>query len=663
MGNSGLAHNLLLNSSFSIATNLVTPDDWDLHHAAALEFKDLYNQYNIDDSEPGPITGARVLKITNSERGFFYLYLLSRLPDKKLPVGDYIFSVYVKSDRVGNLLSLSPSLDHMDLQTTQRITTDWRRYSAKYRIDDSGKLQLSPMLVLPDFGTYWISAPQLESGDVATPYAPSRLDLKVDERNPARVAAAAATIAATAVALAVDRPLPPSARFEFSGYTDEPVARMEIRAGSTGGFTGVVDCSLQSEGLNSLPFKTSVTLAKGEQRVLEIPIAGAVPGEYSCELTGGGRSVAAKLSRLAPSAQVVRVDQWRNTIDLDKVGYQIRGVMVGGVVPAEWYFEDIVDHGINTILYYPRTRADGSFETREFDQMLNLAEKYGLKVVVGPMVMGRENDGWKRTLDYYADLVRAYCKSAAIIGWFIADEPGPSKPDELQKIYSRFKALDPYKLVFVNWGSDDVPAGIGDQPPGSLRSTDLYSIDYYPFANTTTSMETYTLRTIRVLRSGALAARPSHSWLQLYGSLDVSREPTGDELSYMAYVNLLFGGNYSYFTIRSTAKPTWDRVRDIDGEISTLMGLLWFDRSAIQLKTPTLVGNYLYSAWRTPAGYFLIVLHDSDRTESLAMELESIFGPRISDAHVYFQGSRSKVLQGRLYDSFGPYSTRVYQIN
>jgi len=664
MGNASLAENLLLNSSFNTATNHATPDDWDLLHAAALEFKDLYNQYNLDDSQPGPVAAARVLKITNSEREFFHLYLMSRVPDRKLPAGDYVFSVYVKADRIGNSVTLSPSYDHMNLGTSQRVTTEWQRYSAVYHVDDPASLLLSPMLVLSNFGTYWISAPQLESGVAATAYAPSRQDLEVGVRSPAQESTAAAAVAATAVALAEVPSSAPSARFEFSRYTDEPAARMEIRAGSGGAFRGTVNCPAPSEGRQSRSFTSPITLGEGEHLIVEIPIAAAGPGEYSCELKAGGRTVTATLTRLTPGHQVVRINQWRNTLDLDKAGYEIRGVMVGGVVPAEWYFTDIVDHGINTMVYYPRSRSDGSLNTRELDDMLKLAEKFGVKIIIGPMVMGQHDATWGPQLDRYADLVRHYRNCAAIIAWFVVDEPVVSNPAELVGIYARFKALDPYRLVFGNWGAGDVPARIGAGPPGTLAATDMYSIDHYPFANNHNGLEEdYALTTIRALRTGALAARPIHSWLQLYGSLDVSREPTGDELNFMAYVNLLFGGNYSYFAIRSTARPTWDRVREIDGEASKLMELLWFNQQATELKPPSLVGRYLYSAWKTPTAAFLLVLHDSDRTEPFVIELKRIFGSKISRATRYFQKSSPTLVDGMLHDSFGAFATQVYEIN
>ena len=663
MGRVAVAENFLLNSSFKLTTNHITPDDWDLHHAAALEFKDLYNQYNLDDSQAGPVAGARVLKITNSESDFFHLYLLSRVPDKKARAGNYIFSVYVKADRIGNSVGLSPSWDHIDRESTTRVTTEWQRYTAGYHVEDSDKSPLSPIIHLPNLGTYWISAPQLESGSTPTAYAPSREDMKVGVRTPALESAAAAAVGATAVAVAAI-PSSLSARFEFSRYTDEPTARLAITAAPRGVYRGVIACFAAEGKRKSLPFRSSITLAEGEQRVVEVPIADAGTGEYVCDLTGGDRTVTAMLTKVAPSSLIVRINQWRNTIELDKVGFQIRGIIVGDVVPAAWYFADIVDHGINTVWYYPRNRPDGSFNTSELDNMLKFANEFGVKIIIGPMVMGQQDATWASRLDRYADLVQRYRNAAAIIGWFVVDEPFLSHPEDLIAIHARFKALDPNRLVFDNWGSGDVPTAIGAEPRGTLGSTDLYSIDHYPFANNHNGLEEdYTLTTIRALRSGTLASRPVQSWLQLYGSLDVSREPTGDELNYMAYVNLLFGGNFSYFTIRSTAKPTWDRVREIDGQVSRLMQLLWFNTQATELRKPTLAGHYLYSAWNSPSGSFLLVLHDSNQTEPFAIELKKIFGSQISRAVAYFQKTSHVLDGGTLHDSFGPFATQVYQIN
>jgi hypothetical protein len=661
------AENLLLNSSFKLTTNQVTPDDWDLHHAAALQFHDLHAQYNYDDSQPGPVAGARVLKITNSLSGFPYLYLLSREPAEKLPAGDYVFSVYVKADRFGNTVDLSGSLGHIDPRVTKRVTTEWQRYSAEFHIDDPDKVQLSPLLVMPNRGTYWISAPQLERGAAMTPYAPSSRDSGLGKRTTVQQRAAAATVADIAAATTVTPLRGISARFEFNIYTDEPAARLEVKAGAGSSIDGTIGCASAAVNVPRHElFSAPITLSGGQSRTLEIPLAGSEPGEYSCDVTGtAGGPTSAKFTRLAPNPTLVRVNQWRNILELNAVAYQIRGVIVGDVIPPEWYFTDVVDHGLNTLLYWPRDAVGGGFNTDELDAVLKLVEKHGMKLIIGPAVMGEQNSSWKPRLDHYVDLMRRYRNNSSIIGWYVVDEPrAPTLArNDLLNIYARVKAADPYRLVFINWGSDDVPAAVGAEPHGTLAATDLYSIDYYPFSNDVTSMEIYTLRTIRVALTAALAARPAHYWIQLYGGADVSREPTGEELNYMMYVDLLYGANYSYWAIRSNAKPTWDRVQHTNGEISALMQLLWFNPAAQELEPPKLTGNYLYSAWKAPSGNYLIVLHVADRTEPFAMDMKRLFGSKIVQASGYFDKTPDKLVDGRLQDSFGAYATRVYRID
>jgi hypothetical protein len=338
--------------------------------------------------------------------------------------------------------------------------------------------------------------------------------------------------------------------------------------------------------------------------------------------------------------------------------------MVGSYVPPEWYFADVVDHGINALLFYPRADPNGSLNVRDLDAVLKLAEKYSVKVIVGPPVAGQANSTWKPQLDRYSNLVRRYRDSPVIIGWFAIDEPQAwtLRKNDLVDIYNEIKAVDPYRLVFVNWGSDDVPAAVGVQPHGTLAATDLYSIDYYPFSNSKTSLENYTLRTIRARRTGMLAGLPGHSWLQLYGYLDVIREPTGDELNYMAYVNLLYGGNYSYWQVKSNAKSTWDRVGKTNGEIRALTNLLMLNPNAYELKAPTLTGQYLYSAWKTEADSYLIVLHVANRHEPFTIDLKPIFG-RVSEVRAYFDDVSVESANSTLNDSFNAYATRVYKIN
>jgi hypothetical protein len=663
---SALADNLLRNSSFELATNHTTPDYWDLHHVAALHFRDLYSQYNLIDDPSAPIAGVRVLRITNSESGFPFLYLLSKRLDTAPPAGTYTFSVYVKADRPRSLLELAPAWELMDQKITQTVTTEWQRYSAEFKYDGSDKVWLGPMLALPSRGTYWIAAPQFEAGSRLTPYVPAAEDAHLGVRTAVQRSAAAAAIAALASATSFAPATRLSAKFEFSVYTDDPAARLKVGNASGSAFDGIIACNRLSSSMDKATvFSAPIVLEQGQTGIVDVPLGGFAPGDYPCSVIGSGRSASARLVVRPPNPLLVRINQFRNTLELNKSGYSIRGMMVGGFVPPDWYVADIADHGINTLLVYPRAEANGDLHFEELDKVLRVAEKYGLKVIVGPPVAGPKNDSWKSVLDRYCELVRRFRDSPVIIGWFVVDEPyAPSlHKNDLIDLYDRVKAIDPYRLAFINWVSDDVSDTVGVEPHGSLAASDLYSTDYYPFGYSKNTLEGYTLETIRALRTGALAGRPGHSWLQLYGSLDAFREPTGDELNYMAYVNLIYGGNFSYWQTKSNAKPTWDRLGKINDEVKVLTNLLMLNPGASELKAPMLVGHYLYSAWRTKTDSYLIVLHVCGQTESFALDLKPIFGPRALQVRTYFDDVSVDVLGFTLRDSFNAYGTRVYKVN
>jgi hypothetical protein len=645
--------NLLLNSSFELSSNRATPDYWDLHHAAALKFRDLHAQYNLDP-QPGPIAAARVLKITNSETGFPFVYLLSMQPDSKLPAGDYVFSVYAKADRPA-AMELAPTLDHMEQKIGKSVTTDWQRYSAQFHVDDPGKLQLSPLIALPSRGTYWISAPQLERGGQLTAYAPAAADAGLGIRTAAQKNAATDALTALAAAIAW-KPKRLIASFEFNIYTDEPKARLQIANHSPSAFDGTLVCA-------GTPYPP-LALRPGESKILALDIGALPPGESSCSVTGSGVSTSATLVKLAPAKAAVRINQFRNTLEVNKSGFHIRGVMIGDYVPADWYFSDIADHGINTVFFYPRLDADGRLDTADMDAVIRSTERHGLKLVIGPAVMGQKNGTWQAALDRYANLIEKYRNTPTILGWFAIDEPQgwTLRENELTGIYTAIKAKDPYRLVFINWGSDDVPATVGVQPHGSLAATDLYSIDYYPFQNDNTSLEIYALRTIRAMKTGMLAGRPGHSWLQLYGYLDAIREPTGDELNFMAYINLLYGGNYSYWQVKSNAAPTWDRLRKTNAELASLTKLLTLNPEAVNRIPPVLIGRYLYSEWETAGDAYLIVVHVADRTEPFSIDLGAVMGAKILEVRNYFGDATVETAGSNLKDSFNAYATKVYRI-
>jgi len=103
----------------------------------------------------------------------------------------------------------------------------------------------------------------------------------------------------------------------------------------------------------------------------------------------------------------------------------------------------------------------------------------------------------------------------------------------------------------------------------------------------------------------------------------------------MAYVDLLYGGNYSYWQTKSNAKPTWDRMGKTNEEIRALTTKLMLNPNASELKPPSLFGAT--SIRHGKLGRLLPhCLARCGETEPFAIDLKPIFGPRASQARTYF---------------------------
>ena len=212
------------------------------------------------------------------------------------------------------------------------------------------------------------------------------------------------------------------------------------------------------------------------------------------------------------------------------------------------------------MFYYPRTDS-GALVTAELDIVIKRSKKYGLKLIVGPFVVGQKTAAWDVTLALYETLVAACANEPGIIGWWIVDEPQEPtlQPGDLQGIYDDFRALDPDRLIYINWNFADIKTIAGIEPHGGLQATDIYSTDFYPFTNYPTSiskgnLESYAIETIRALRTARMHGSLGHSWLQLFGTLTAYREPTFVELRNMAYLNFIFGHGHSYWSVKSLSR-------------------------------------------------------------------------------------------------------------
>jgi hypothetical protein len=657
--------NLLANSGFRFSANGTTPDYWDLHHAAALRFRDLHDQYGYDDTQPGPVAGVRTLKIVNSERNFDHLYLLSARGEASLPPGEYTFSTYARAEGLDQVLDLAADLNRPDERTTVRLGTQWRRYTARFSVTDTAKT-LSPYFRFPSRGTVWLAAPQLEPGVTATAYGPAVTDHGPEQRS--AVQASLALDAMRQLGMAVHEAPQPSLRVltQFDTYVPGTTARLRIQTGASVSARASVRCG--RGGASNEPaavVEFEVALQPQTTQDHDVSLAGLDTGDYTCVLQADGTRAETRFVIVTSAPLVVRTNRFRHSLEINGAGFHLRGIMIGGLVPPEWYVRDLAERGINTLVYAPALPEGRPADFHDIDSVLALADKHGLRVIVGPAVMGQKSAAWAASLERFDEVVRRYRDSTTVLGWFVVDEPQAwtLRAGDLVAIRDHVKTLDPHRLVFVNWGSDDVPQRVGVEPHGSLEASDLYSIDYYPFTNSRTNLETYALRTARALKTAALRGQPGHSWLQLYGYLDVVREPTGDELNFMAYVNLLYGSGYSFWQTKSNARPTWDRLARINREAEELSSLLLLEPTAAEVQAPMLVGDTLIALWRRAERGYVIAVHVGDKPESFSVDVRRAFGKQFSAARSLFDSAAVHLQGATLTDTLGRYGTRVYELN
>lgn len=561
--------NLLRNASFLQATNRPIPDHWDLHHAAALAFRDLHKQYYLSDREASPVPGTKALVIVNGEQNFYHAILLPQLLFRKLPEGSYTFSVYAKSSRANAEMLIGTAWGEPKAPVKKLLGEAWQRYAVTFQVGGAGANPPQPMLYFPSNAVYLVAAPQLEYGCSASPF----------------------------------RPCPEDAA---SGAT----------------------------GLQAAPGG-----------------AAAIPG--SSEIAGARRRAGREGGGKSRQPEV------------DRAPFFMIGMEVGGpdTLP-EWYLDDLAGHGINTLFLSARLTSRGDFDLLSLERLLARARSHGLKVVVGRPLMGVKDPDWRRKTAAFLKLIRALKDEPAIIGWEPVDEPAAStwSDAELLEIRRGIKEADPLRPVFMNWAYDGVPAEIGREPRGTLQAADFYSTDYYPFAGEGRSLADFTGYSVRALETARIFGKIPHAWIQLYGGMDAWREPTGAELNYMVYLNLLYGGSYSYWNTKSNSRAVWSRVAEINRQAKTLARELFLNPQARELRLPERRGNFTFSVWDNGGARYLIVLHNGQGTETLDFDLSLLVGVGEVSVRSLFEHRQVAPAGEGIRESFAPYQSRVYLV-
>ncbi len=204
---------------------------------------------------------------------------------------------------------------------------------------------------------------------------------------------------------------------------------------------------------------------------------------------------------------------------------------------------------------------------------------------------------------------------------------------------------------------------IGQEPRGTLAASDVYSSDYYPFSGQRHEMNGYVANALRTLETARIHGKVAHSWVQIYGGMDAWREPTGDELNFMAYLNLIYGGYISYWDTRSNSRETWARLAAINQEAKFLSEELFLNTQARELYPPSIKANFVYTVWKRGRSTLMIVAHNGNETESFSFESATVLGPHTLHAKSLFGGAGVSVVNHQIQDVFRPFECKVYVLD
>ena len=173
-------------------------------------------------------------------------------------------------------------------------------------------------------------------------------------------------------------------------------------------------------------------------------------------------------------------------------------------------------------------------------RMLELAQKYGMKVIVSePRVQGNE--------DEIRAMVDTYRNHPATAGYYIRDEPDSALMDWAIKTYRFIGALDKEKIPHVNlfpdfavknYEKEYVERWVEGVGKGKLK---YLSFDIYPYKKNGRFEKSYYNCMDIIRRVGLKYGVKTSCYLQSFGIVNMYRRPNVNEMRLNVYSNLAYG--------------------------------------------------------------------------------------------------------------------------
>jgi len=324
-------------------------------------------------------------------------------------------------------------------------------------------------------------------------------------------------------------------------------------------------------------------------------------------------------------------------------------------------------HGYTTVIASFSCNWNNSHASiEEIKNFLNLAYKYGLKVVIWIDINAiKTSNGFKRIRHNFPPRVitEAYKREIkrlipplknhpALLGWYLFDEPYEKELINYgftKKIVDFARSLDPYHFMYINYGRLE-----GDYKfyngkiPGDIVSKTQYPIPIYPitYVAEKTGKE-YIMGNFR---------KPVVLWLQFFSGK--GRYPTQDEFTCMAYLAAIYGATgFQTWPIMPGSKLLWNRVKKIISEMKELAPVLYETR---RVSVEVLGSEYVHAMAKKVNGeYWIVAVNTLDKPQKVIIKLPTT--KNIRYVKVKFENNRIINPTKSLFkDFFKSYQRHVY---
>ena len=251
------------------------------------------------------------------------------------------------------------------------------------------------------------------------------------------------------------------------------------------------------------------------------------------------------------------------------------------------------------------------------EQDLDVADRHGLRAMLfAPDLMAPatlDDDAKRARLEALIERVRSH---PALYCYYIVDEPNATAFPALGRLVAYLRERDPAHMAYINlfptYASNEQLGTQGDRVTAyqehlrqyvAVVKPELISYDHYQFA-TDADIDGYFLN-LAMIRDAALnAGVPFLNIVQACTWTPVRRIPTGDEMRYLVYTTLAYGGQGISYYVYSHAGHTGG-IANADGtptELYHALSVLNREFSAIASELQPLTSSGVCHLGMMPAG-------------------------------------------------------------